>query len=130
MNTKTCTCCKQEKPVDAFGVYAHKASGKTYRHPRCKTCRSNQRRERYVQNHDKELEWSKKHKRDFEEKNGIPYSRYFHKFVETMTDGYIRRLVAASGVKKEDITQEMIEARRQQIRAKRELKARAQPSTC
>lgn len=49
--TKACAHCKQEKPLEQFGLV------KGARHSRCKACRNAQRKSRYQENRDQELAW-------------------------------------------------------------------------
>lgn len=60
MSTKTCVTCLKEKMLDDFHALK---DGKYGRHSKCKQCRNMQRKERYTQNHEKELQWSSDHKK-------------------------------------------------------------------
>ncbi|WNO28386.1 HNH endonuclease [Corynebacterium phage PSonyx] len=64
MQTKTCTKCGEEKPLDRFNKDKSKRNGRS----RCKECEAEQRRRYREENPEKELEYSRLYREENREK--------------------------------------------------------------
>lgn len=141
---KTCPLCQQTLPLDAFGRCRDGYQ------PRCKSCRNQQRKERYKANQKKELEWRASYVAANPEKCA-EYARQWRaanttsdrersrghyqsnkgkllssqrQARETLADNYVRRVITGhKSYRGEDITAEHIDQVRQQILAKRAARA-------
>ena len=59
MESKVCTTCKVDKPLEEF---FKNRNGKFGRNPSCKECSYNNRKQHWVKNRDKYVESSRKHR--------------------------------------------------------------------
>lgn len=142
MGTKCCTKCQVEKPIFEFSP----------KNARCKECRREERRARYVNNRTKEIDWSSDWKRNNPERYAKQQERYVRKHGEhrqkinrkyyqanrevllakkkekekaecrDLTDQYIVKLIRARGVPLSEISKQMIESHRIKLQEKRAMK--------
>jgi hypothetical protein len=108
--TKVCPYCKNEYPVAYFGTYFRKKKNRTEVNSYCRNCRSalNTSMER--------KEYQKHYRSKVPKEDRAAYAR---RETRRIPDYYIRTILMMTGWKKEDINQDVIEQRRQQIIRKR-----------
>lgn len=117
---KDCTKCGNNKP---FSDFYKKANSKTGYQAACKPCHKEAKRTWRANNPDKARKWDKnriyspeareKRLKRSKERNQI--------YRDKLSDQYIISIIKASGVKKEDISKELIHLTRINIQLKRTL---------
>jgi len=133
--TKICLKCGKEKPLNDFHK---KFENKDGFNSRCKICRNEYGRKYRKKNQIKLISYNKlyreqnqdyylKYKKKYREQNQDKIFEYNKKYgkqnIDKIKDNYIKRLLYGnSGIKFQDITSELIEAKREQIKLFRLIK--------
>ena len=124
VKTKVCTKCKDEKSYSEFHKNKEKKDGLRLE---CKICHKQDRKEYYLKNKEKEIEYREKYYK-IKENNIKEYSKKYRKinkenlkqkqkqchkkYSEDLTDGYIS---VTLNLKKSECPPELIELKRQQL---------------
>ena len=119
-NNKVCTKCNEHKSHSEFNKDKSRPDGL------CIYCREcSKKKYKHIYNKDKTIldgirkrrsKWSRAKIKEIRDQKKMDAQSYS----DNLTDSYIRKiLISRSHIAKEDITPEMIEARRKQIREKR-----------
>ena len=112
METKKCSKCKEVKPINEF--YKHKRQ-KDGLASQCKCCESKINKE-YYKKHLKEIkEQQKKYKKEHRKE----HREHTKKGKALLKNWYIKEKLIQSGWRKEDITEEIIEEKRNMMKTKR-----------
>lgn len=112
METKKCSTCGEVKPINEF--YKQRDS-KDGLHSRCKCCKNKKQKE-YCKKHFKKIKeynkkWKKEHRKEL--------NKYKKHVVALLKDSYIKAKLIQLGWEKENITEEIIEEKRNIIKTKR-----------
>ena len=128
METKKCSTCGEVKPINEFYKQkSHKDGLNSY----CKCC-MNKKIEEWRKKHPKERikhqnKYRKKHlkeRREYQKKYQKEHKEYMNKYrkehvVALLKDCYIKNTLISLGWEKENITEEIIEEKRNIIKTKR-----------
>lgn len=115
METKKCSTCKEVKPINEF--YKHKRQ-KDGLYSQCKYCANKVRKEYYKKHLKERIEYQKKYKKEHRKE----HTEYNKKDRALLKNWYIKEKLIQSGWEKENITEEIIEEKRNIIKVKRIIK--------
>ena len=115
METKKCNMCGEVKPINEF--YKHK-NNKDGLFSQCKCC-MNKKHKEYYKEHLKER---REYQREYINKHREYINKHKKESVVLLKSWYVKDKLISLGWEKEDITEEIIETKRNIIKTKRLIK--------
>lgn len=135
METKTCSKCKCEKPLDAFGAARKSSDGKK---SRCKTCNAEDAKEWRLNNPEKylaklakqatdpkRLEYLREYRRKYRKSPaGRAYkAEYRSKSCAELKDNYVKRVICQNtNIPYDQVPRGLVELKKLHLAIKRKLK--------